>query len=178
MPLLIGIEESLMSYSLKIAGAVCCLAMAFGAGVSWQQAAVPRIAAQDEQFEAPSDDTVKKIVVAYDSLRAAMEGLKQEQKYVPATKSLNPYGVIVGGLDVVADLESGRGVDPYTFAALYAGDATDEIATHLTKDDEGRLMYKNRVIRMYPISRFKKLEGQRISLTSGKGATTDAAPSN
>lgn len=165
-----------MPPSLKFAGAVSCLILAFGAGVRWQKAMVPQIAAQDEQFQAPSEDTVKKIVVAYDSLRAAMEGLKQEQRYVPATKSLNPYGVIVGGLDVVSDLESGRGVDPYTFAALYSGDATDEIATHLTKDEEGRLMYKNRVIRMYPISRFKKLEGQRISLTSGKSGATEAAP--
>jgi hypothetical protein len=137
---------------------------------------VSRISAQDEQFEAPSEDTAKKIVVAYDSMRAAMEGLKQEQKYVPATKSLNPYSVMVGGLDVVADLESGRGVDPYTFAGLYAGDATDEIAAQLTKDEDGRLLYKNRVIRMYPISRFKKLEGQRITLTSGRpGAPSETA---
>ena len=73
----------------------------------------------------------------------------------------NSFLVSTGGGDAVADLESGRGVDPETFAALYADLATDEIAQHLAKDGEGRLTYKGKLVRIYPIARLKELFTKR-----------------
>jgi hypothetical protein len=78
---------------------------------------------------------------------------------------MNTYAIMVGGVDALDDLESGRGVDPETFAALYAGDAIDEVAQHLSRDEDGRLTYKNRPLRIYPVSRLKKLHSQRLVIT-------------
>ena len=55
----------------------------------------------------------------------------------------------MGGLDATKDLEDGRGVDPETFASLYAGRASDAIEPHIAVDDQGRLTYKGKLIRMY-----------------------------
>ncbi|MCH7688590.1 MAG: hypothetical protein IH899_18235 [Planctomycetes bacterium] len=90
-----------------------------------------------------------------------MIALQQENVYNSATKGLNSFLVSTGGGDAVADLESGRGVDPETFAALYADLATDEVAQHLAKDEEGRLTYKGKLVRIYPIARLKELFTKR-----------------
>ena len=74
-------------------------------------------------------------------------------------------------MDAVADLDSGQGVDPVTFAGLYAGRAIQEVADHLSYDEEGRLLYKNKVVRMYSIERLKRLFAQQ-DLLAGKEERT------
>lgn len=106
-------------------------------------------------------ETVSKLEEAYLAIKAAREALEQDGKYVVATKGTNVFAITVGGVNAVEDLEKGRGVDPETFAALYAGLATDQVAAHLDRDEQGRLRYKNRVVRMYSIERLKKLFEQR-----------------
>lgn len=125
---------------------------------------LPQVRAQDPSA-GPSEETAKRIQEAYAALKVAMEALKQESRYTPATKSMNVYGILSGGLNAVEDLENGRGVDPETFAALYMNDATDEISQHLSRDEEGRLTYKNKVVRLYPVSRLQKQQAQRLVLT-------------
>lgn len=128
--------------------------------------------AQAEPAPSPlSDDSKTKIKDAHAALAAAMTALQTDQLYNPATKGVNAFAVTAGGVDAIADLESGRGVDPETFAGLYAGDAVDEVAQHLGRDEEGRLTYKNRVVRMYPISRLKRMLAERARLS---GADPDA----
>ena len=109
---------------------------------------------QDSAVEL-TEDTADKLKKANDALTAAMIALQQENVYNSATKGVNSFLVSTGGGDAVADLESGRGVDPETFAALYADLATDEVAQHLAKDEEGRLTYKGKLVRIYPIARLK-----------------------
>lgn len=152
-----------MTNSLRITGALSLVALGFVLGradlSSWN-----RVHAQDEQT-GPSEETTKKIQLANDALKAATESLKNESLYNAATKSINVFGVLTGGLNAVDDLESGRGVDPETFAALYADDATEDVKQHLGKDEDGRLTYKNKVVRIYPISRLKKAYAQRMVVT-------------
>lgn len=102
-----------------------------------------------------SENTANKVAEARNALAAAMIALQNENLYNPATKGVNTFLVAGGGGDAIADLESGRGVDPETFAALYADLAIDDIARHLSKDDQGRLLYKEKLIRIYPVSRLK-----------------------
>ena len=65
-------------------------------------------------------------------------------------------------------------MDPETFAALYAAaydlkklNIKDESladwidVNQLGYDAEGRLTYQNKVVRIYPVSRLKKLNAQR-----------------
>jgi hypothetical protein len=125
---------------------------------------VSEVVAQEPAI-GPSEDTAKRIQTANDALKVAVEALKAESLYNPATKSLNTFAVMVGGVDAVADLESGRGVDPETFAGLYAGDETDDVQPHLGKDEQGRVTYKNKVVRLYPISRLQRLLAQRKIVT-------------
>ena len=111
-----------------------------------------------------TEDTTDKLKKAIDALTAAMSALQLANAYNPATKGMNSFLVSTGGGDAVSDLESGRGVDPETFAALYADLATDEVAQHLAKDEEGRLTYKGKLVRIYPIARLK----ERFTKRSGE----------
>lgn len=123
----------------------------------------------------PSDEAIKKIVEAHDSLKKAAAQLALESRYTSATKAVNPYAILVGGINVKDDLESGHGVDPDTFAALSV--AAYELKKNHIKDDsladwvdtnlfgydaDGNLTYKNKVIRIYSISRMRKLNAQRM----------------
>ncbi len=108
-----------------------------------------------------SPETDEKLKKANDALTAAMTALTSDQVYNSATKGMNSFLVSTGGGDAVADLEKGRGVDPETFAALYADLATDEVAQHLAKDEEERLTYKGKLVRIYPIKKLKELFTKR-----------------
>lgn len=133
--------------------------------------------AQDDKAEAPaaavqpgavSDDAQKKITAAFEALKAAREALEADSRYTSATSTMNVFGILSGGLNAVEDLESGRGVDPETFAALYADLGSEPVKTKLTKDDKGRLVYNGKLIQMYPISRLRKTFDARGALSGEK----------
>ena len=107
--------------------------------------------------KAVSQDTLDKIAAARNALQDAHDALVSEGLYKPATKGLNPIDILAGGVNAQGDLEAGMGVDPGTFAALYAGLAIDEVDEQLGRDAEGRLTYKKRLIQMYPVTEIKKL---------------------
>lgn len=109
----------------------------------------------------PSPDAIDSIKTALEALNAGMGTLQSEQRYSSAIQGVNAFAVTVGGVDALRDLEDGRGVDPETFAALYAGYATDEIRPHLGFDDDGQLTYKNKLVRMYSTGRLKRLFAER-----------------
>ena len=143
----------------------------------WRAWAQNEGAAPASTAGAASEDATKKIVAAYKALEAAREALEGESLYIPATKTLNVFGTLSGGVDAMSDLESGRGVDPETFAALYAGQAKDELVPKLSRDEENRLLYNGKLIQMYPISRLKKLYDSRAALTGEKPSkATGEAP--
>lgn len=109
-----------------------------------------------------SDEIAKSITAAYSSLQTVRNNLNQDGRYNPATKVMNVSALMAGGIDAIDDLEAGRGVDPETFAALYAGHGLDEVAIELDTDENGRLTYKGKVIRMYSIERLKKMFQERL----------------
>lgn len=120
--------------------------------------------AADGGGKALSDETKKALETAATSLNAAVEALKLDQAYIPATKGINTFGVFTGGIDALKDLEEGL-VDPETFAALYAGLASDEIADKIGRDAEGRITYNGRIVRMYSVSRLRALFAARAAIT-------------
>lgn len=131
------------------------------------------VQAQTEE-SMPSDEAIKKIRDAHVAIKAAVQQLKVESKYESVTKAVNPFSVLVGGINVKDDLESGHGVDPDTFAALSV--AIYDIKKNNLKDDlladwvdpnlfsydnNGRLTFRDKVLRIYSISRLRKLNAQR-----------------
>lgn len=120
-----------------------------------------------ETFEI-SNDTIKQIRTANEGLQTAMESLRIEGKYEPATKSLNSFIVLSGGGNPLAQLEAGQGVDPETYAALYAGDAIPEVADYIAFDAEGRLTYKNQLVRIMPITDLKAAFATRKKLLTAR----------
>ena len=113
-----------------------------------------------------TDETKAKIKTAADALKAAMEALDAEGKYKDsAIKGVNAFTVLTGGGNSLEDLKAAGGVDPETFAALYAGLATDKVAVDLGRDADGKLTYKNRVVRMYPISAIRAAYARRAEIT-------------
>lgn len=155
----------------------CAWSLILAVGYLWGRndaTALPSAIGQDVEA-GPSSETQRKIQAANDALKVAMEGLKSESRYTLATRGMNVYAVLSGGIDAVADLETGRGVDPDTFAALYADQALDEIQQHLAKDGDGRLTYKNKLVRIYPITRLKRDQQRRMILTGEVPATATPA---
>jgi hypothetical protein len=125
----------------------------------------------------PSEDATKKIVEANDKLKAVVEALRLESRYESVTKSINAYSVLSGGLNAKEDLEAGHGVDPETFAALQIAaydikklnSRDDSLAdwvdiSQLDYDAEGRLTYGGKIVRIYSVSKLKKLRAQRLVL--------------
>jgi len=150
--------------------AVCFLTIGYVLGTS--DIAAPQVVqAQDEEKEEDasplSEGTRERVKAAIATLDVAKEALEGDGHYTSVTIGINSFAVTCGGVDAVKDLERGTGVDPETFAALYAGQATNEIVEHIGRDNKGRLTYKNKVVRMYPVSRLKKMLEQRDKL-SGK----------
>ena len=115
----------------------------------------------------PSAESLKKLQEAFSAIKGAAETLEQENLYVPATTPLNVFAVMAGGLNAVQDLEDARGVDPETFASLYAGEAKPDIKEHLDHDEQGRLTYKGKVVRIYSKQKMKKIFQDRTRLGSG-----------
>ena len=112
-----------------------------------------------------SDETKTKIKAAADALKVAMEALQADGRYDSAIKSVNAFAVLSGGGNSFADLQTGGGVDPETFAALYAGLASDQVVVDLGRDSEGKLTYKKRVVRMYPVSSIRGAYALRAEIT-------------
>jgi hypothetical protein len=123
-----------------------------------------RLMAQQPADSGPSDETIDKIREANNAINAAMLALKNDGRYNSVIQDPNAFAILSGGLSGMADLESGRGVDPVTFAGLYAGRAIGDIESDLSKDDEGRLLYKNKLVRMYSIGRLKQMHAVRAQI--------------
>jgi hypothetical protein len=109
------------------------------------------------------------------NLGETMQMLQEEKRYVPAIQGLNAFATTVGGIDVIADLESGQGVDPETFAGLYAGQALAEVAENLARDGEGHMTYKNKLVRIYSSTRLRQLFAMRAEFAPA-GAPSSKRP--
>ncbi|MDA0589789.1 MAG: hypothetical protein O2820_17545 [Planctomycetota bacterium] len=158
-----------MKITLRVL-AVLCL---FGGGyfLGTQNAFQPA-AVNAQGFGAPAgggEDAIQiAITEANDAIKKAADLLAQDGRYVPASKTPNVSAILSGGVDAMSDLETDRGVDPETFAALYADDSVDELAVDMDRDSLGRLTYKGKVVRMYSVSRLKKLYKMRMQYAGGK----------
>jgi hypothetical protein len=127
------------------------------------------VTAQDPA-SGPSDETADKVRAAHEALRVAMEALKSEGRYETITEGLNPFLILSGGGSAKQDLESGRGVDPETFAALYANQALPELVEQFERDEQGRVTYNGEVVRLYSRSRLERVFAERLKLNDVIGA--------
>ena len=134
-----------------------------GAGGAFRERA---LTAQDSG-PALSDNTREKIRAAQAALQEAADALKVEGRYESVTEELNAFLILAGGGNAQEDLEGGKGVDPETYAALNAGQATDEVKEFLDIDEDGRLTYNGQVVRMYSRSRLRQMYADRLALTKG-----------
>ena len=121
----------------------------------------PGVVGAQDTLEELKPETAKKLKTTYETAKDAAQALKDEKRYETATEGVNLFAVSVGGLNVLDDLEKGRGVDPETFAALYADRALPVISEKVGRDAQGRITYDNKVVRLYSIARLQKLFDQR-----------------
>lgn len=159
-----------MKSSVKFLAACSLLATGYFLG----NVQISTIAQAQLEESIPSEDAIKKIRDVNTAMKNAVIQLKTESKYESVTKEINSFAVMVGGIDVKEDLEGGHGVDPETFAALNV--AMYDLKKNNIKDDsladwvdadqfsydaEGRLMYKGKILRIYSISKLRRLNAQR-----------------
>jgi hypothetical protein len=122
--------------------------------------------AQDPAETGLAKETAEKVYAASNALKDAADALRTEGRYEAITEEVNSFLVLAGGGNAKEDLQSGAGVDPETFAALYAGGAVPEIADQLEFDDENRLVYNGQVVRMYSKARLQRMLAERTKLAS------------
>lgn len=155
----------------KFVSVVCCAGL-FAAGYWCGQgnfSVTNELQAQaDASREGASQDAIRKIRLAQHTASDAQSSLENEQLYLPAISGTNSFAVMVGGLNAVQDLERGLGVDPVTFVGLYSGFATEEVAPKLDYDDEGRLTYDGRLVRLYPKTRLRQLRARQAKIAAGE----------
>jgi hypothetical protein len=144
--------------------AFCLALVAIGYFLGSVQVGGPSSLRADQSTEAIQGAARDKLRSAEQALAEAMQVLQDEKRYVPAIVGLNAFATTVGGVDAIADLDSGQGVDPETFAGLYSGQALPEVAEHLAHDAQGRVTYKGRVVRLYNPTRLKQLFAARAEL--------------
>ncbi|HUG92334.1 MAG TPA: hypothetical protein VML55_15960 [Planctomycetaceae bacterium] len=152
-----------MQTIIRAAAALGLMILGYVLGVSGLFAPSPA-AAQIQPADQYADATREKVKAVYESVASAMATLEQEGLYRPAIQGVNAFAVSTGGVDVLHDLETSQSVDPETFVGLYAGLAVDDVAQHLSYDEDGRVLYKNRPVRLYPISRIHQLIARRRQL--------------
>ena len=143
----------------------------FAAGLLFGRLSQPATAmAQDDAAAEPpaplSEASTNEVRASVRALESARDELEREGRYEPATTGVNPFLVLSGGGSAVEDLEGDQGVDPETFAALYAGRASDAVKEHLATDDDGRLLYKGTAVRMYSIEKLRRMYTQRDRLSA------------
>ncbi|MEZ6044638.1 MAG: hypothetical protein R3C11_03455 [Planctomycetaceae bacterium] len=120
-----------------------------------QQAWIESAQAQEDSGVAA--ETILKVRSAYSTLFDARKDLIAEGRHEVSLRVVNTLAVGAGGTESLKDLERGTGVDPFTYGALYAGFAEPAIASEISLDDSGRLMYRNKVVRLYSPERMKQL---------------------
>lgn len=155
----------------RLSSAVAFLALGFTFGV-WTTLPTRSLVAQvgDNQPSAGAENVniseadAEKVKQASDALETAQAAMQQNGSYVPAIRGLNPYATLSGGLDAMADLEGGRGVDPITFAGLHSGLATDEVTTQLSYDANGRLTYNGKLVRIYSAERLREFNKRQATI--------------
>lgn len=120
------------------------------------------------QPAAGNKTAIDKVRDAQKAVDEAQQALISDKSYQPVISGLNSFATTVGGVDALKDLEEGRGVDPETFAGLYAGQILSKYEAHLGTNQNGQLTYKNKVIRMYSVDRLKKLFARRAEIMDTK----------
>ena len=121
------------------------------------------LTAQDTE-NGPSKETADKIRAAHRALIDAADALRTEGRYETITGGPNAYLIMSGGGNAREDLDSGRGVDPETFAAIYAGQVDEEIKARLDRDEQNRVTYNNEIVRMYSRSRLERSYADRVKI--------------
>ncbi|WP_437185479.1 hypothetical protein SH668x_002585 [Planctomicrobium sp. SH668] len=111
-----------------------------------------------------SEKSGAKVREAARRVQDAKEALEIDGKYEAITDGINSFLVLTGGGNAREDLESGRGVDPETFAGLYAGRALPEIQALLSTNENGQIVYNNEIVRLYPKSKLQKAFAQRTQI--------------
>lgn len=109
-----------------------------------------------------------KVKALHAALTEAVKALEDENRYVAITQGPNAFLAMAGGGNARQDLDSGSGVDPETFAALYAGKANPDIIDQVQKDDQGRLTFNGNVIQMYSRTRLQQIFAERLRLSGSK----------
>ncbi len=116
-----------------------------------------------------SDAAGDKVRAANTALRSALQSLESEGAYNSVMLVPNSYLILSGGGDAQADLDSGNGVDPETFAALYAAmsiTGEDGLIDPLIKESlsmsNGQVTYNGEVVMLYSRERLRQYFAERL----------------
>ncbi len=148
---------------IVFAAVVFCAGYLVGSSHSTNQTTVTAATQEEQRL---SDQTLVTYRAAQLRFTELGDVLAAENRYRSVSNDHNYFAVSVGGIDAFRDLEEGRGVDPETFAALYAERSVPEIAQHVEFGDDGRLRYKGNIVRVYSRERLKSMFNRRDEINN------------
>lgn len=154
-----------MSIMKKFVGGLVILVVGYFLGVN--QSSLTNEALAQRKSDVGSAEILK-IRNAFGAMGEVRQELVANQKHQISLSVLNPLAVCSGGVNSLTDLERGTGVDPITYGALYAGMADVSISSEISFDEDGRLMYRDKVVRLYSPKRMKELFSRFQKVTTGK----------
>lgn len=116
-----------------------------------------------------SDAAADKVRAANAAVRSAMQTLESENSYDSIMLMPNSFLLLSGGGSARNDLESGNGVDPETFAAIYAAmwiEGEDGLIDPLIKEalsiENGQVTYNGEVVMLYSRERLQEYFANRL----------------
>lgn len=151
-----------MKFFQRIALSSCLVLTGFVIGqMDWSDSS--QAVAQPQRK--PDSEDILNIREAYSLLIDVQGNLETQDRHQSVLTVVNPLAVCSGGVRALEDLERGNGVDPVTFGALYAGLASPELANELAFNEQGKLMFRNKEIRLYSPKRMARLFRQYAEIT-------------
>lgn len=156
---------------MRSIGKLFASAALFGTGYlmgTWDSASPKPLTAvqQSTGAEDVTNDTLLSYQRFIKGSNELSDSLAAESLNTVAIEGSNFFALSVGGVDALRDLEEGRGVDPETFAAIYAGRASQQVTEHITTDDSGRKLYKGSIIRLYSRERLEEIFQRRDQMNN------------
>ncbi|QDU82068.1 hypothetical protein Pla110_38230 [Polystyrenella longa] len=156
-----------MTHLSKMFLTLALIGVGYGMGLAHQNLISEVRAQGPSRTEGVSTESLTRIRNSYATLADVQKDLVASGRQEVGLSVVNVLAIGAGGTRTLEDLERGTGVDPFTFGALYAGLADPSIRSEVSFDEDNRLMYRGKALRLYSPERMKKLFKDFEAITAG-----------
>jgi len=89
-------------------------------------------------------------------LESALRSERTVSSIMQGDTSYHYFGLAIGGIDAVDDLQTRHAIDPETLAAIYAQRVSPEYAGQIKVGADGAVMYEDAPVKLYSVEQLEK----------------------